>query len=439
MISPPRVANERAQVAASGKDIEDREPLRLVTRIRFQLIGGLLFAVIVPGFARWPTSSLVPGSGLDSLQSAMLGSMLALFLGYWALRQMIAYPGVQATQYIAPAFAISYSIIIVMFFFLRIDYSRYQFGASFIVAVVWFYACFFLARRALLQSFALVETGDTKGLKNLDAVNWFSLRKPVAPNRRLDGIVVDLRSDLSDDWNRFLADSALKGIPVYHVKQMAEALTGKVEIEHLSENSLGSVLPSLLYLRLKRLVDLGLAVILAPFFLIIIAFTAIAVKLDSKGPAFFLQPRMGFRGEPFRMIKLRTMKVGAQQAGGNFTEDNDPRITRIGRFLRKYRIDEFPQIINIFAGQMSWIGPRPEALELSDWYQRDIPFYRYRHIVRPGLSGWAQVHQGNVAQVEQATHKLHYDFYYIKHFSPWLDALITAKTIWTVLTGFGSK
>ena len=156
MISPPRIASERAQVVARGKDIEDRQPLRLVTRIRFQLIGGLIFAVIVPGLARWPASSLVPGSSMNSLQSAMLGSMLALFLGYWALRQMIAYPGVQATQYIAPAFAISYSVIIMMFFFLRIDYSRYQFGASFIVAVVWFYACFFLARRALLQRFALV-------------------------------------------------------------------------------------------------------------------------------------------------------------------------------------------------------------------------------------------------------------------------------------------
>ncbi|WP_337659994.1 sugar transferase [Anderseniella sp. Alg231-50] len=439
MISPPRVASERAQVATRGKGIEDRQPLRLVTRIRFQLIGGLVFAVIVPGLARWPAASLVPGSGMVSLQSAMLGSMLALFLGYWALRQMIAYPGVQATQYIAPAFAISYSIIIMMFFFLRIDYSRYQFGASFIVAIVWFYACFFLARRALLQNFALAEVGDTKGLRDLDTVEWFSLQAPAFPDQRLDGIVVDLRADLSDDWNRFLAASALKGIPIYHVKQMAEALTGKVEIEHLSENSLGSVLPSLLYLRLKRLVDLGLAVILAPLFLIIVGLTAIAVKLDSKGPAFFLQPRMGFRGKPFRMIKLRTMKVDAHKTGGNFTEDNDPRITRLGRFLRKYRIDEFPQIINIFAGQMSWIGPRPEALELSDWYQRDIPFYSYRHIVRPGLSGWAQVHQGNVAQVEQATHKLHYDFYYIKHFSPWLDALITAKTIWTVLTGFGSK
>jgi len=439
VIAPPRVASERAQVASIGNGIEDRQPMRLVTRIRFQLIGGIVFAVIVPGLARWPVSDLMPGADLNSLQSAMLGSTLALFLGYWALRQMIAYPGVQATQYIAPAFAVSYSIIIVLFFFLRIDYSRYQFGASFIVAIVWFYACYFLAQRTLLQSFALLETGDTKGLKDIDAVEWFSLGKPVFPERRMDGIVVDLRADLPDDWSRFLADCALRGVPVYHVKQMAEALTGKVEIEHLSENSFGSVLPSLLYLRLKRLVDLVAAVVLAPLFLILVGLAAIAIKLDSKGPVFFLQPRMGFRGRPFRMIKLRTMKVGAQAEGGNFTEENDPRITRTGRLLRKFRIDELPQIINIFAGQMSWIGPRPEAVELSDWYQRDIPFYSYRHIVRPGISGWAQVHQGNVAQVEQATHKLHYDFYYIKHFSPWLDVLITAKTIRTVLTGFGSK
>ncbi len=427
------------QVASRGKDIKDRQPMRLVTRIRFQLIGGIVFAIVVPALARWPNANLLPGSEMNSLQFAVLGSTLALFLGYWALRQMIAYPGVQATQYIAPAFAISYSIVIMMFFFLRIDYSRYQFGASFMVAIVWFYACFFLARRALLQSFALVEAGDTNGVKDMDTVEWVSLSKPVFPERRIDGIVVDLRADLSDDWNRFLAESALQGVPVYHVKQMVEALTGKVEIEHLSENSFGSVLPSLLYRRLKRVVDLAMAVILAPFFLILIALAAISIKLDSSGPVFFLQPRMGFRGKPFRMIKLRTMKVGGQKEGGSFTEENDPRITRIGRHLRKYRIDELPQIVNIFAGQMSWIGPRPEAVELSDWYQRDIPFYSYRHIVRPGISGWAQVHQGNVAQVEQATHKLHYDFYYIKHFSPWLDVLITAKTIRTVLTGFGSK
>ncbi len=131
--------------------------------------------------------------------------------------------------------------------------------------------------------------------------------------------------------------------------------------------------------------------------------------------------------------------MDADRMGSQFTADNDPRITRVGRVLRKYRIDELPQIINILAGEMSWIGPRPEAVELSQWYEREVPFYVYRHIVRPGITGWAQVNQGNVAEVEAATYKLHYDFYYIKHFSPWLDVLITAKTIRTVLTGFGSK
>ncbi len=426
-------------VGAVAGGIEVGQPMKLVTRIRFQLLGGILLAVIMPALVRWPSASLIQVASLSSLQSAMLGSFLALIAGYWALRQLINYPGVQATRYIFPAFASSYTLVILSFFFLRIEYSRYQFGASFLVAIIWFYLCFFLARRAQRPTYGLVAVGDTKGLNNIDIVNWVNLEKPTLPAGALDGIVVDLRSELSDQWSGFLARSALKGLPVYHVKQMSEALTGKVEIEHLSENSLGSVLPSLLYLRLKRLVDLGIAVMVAPVFAVIIAIAALFIKLDSKGPVFFRQPRMGFRGEPFEMIKLRTMSVDGEAPGSQFTEDNDPRITRVGKYLRRFRIDELPQIVNIMAGDMSWIGPRPEAIELSRWYEREIPFYSYRHIVRPGISGWAQVNQGNVAQVEAATYKLHYDFYYIKHFSPWLDALITAKTIWTIVTGFGSK
>jgi len=422
---------------ASG--IEEHQPLRLFTRIRVQLLGGMLFAVVMPALVRWPSTSLIPVSGLSGLQSAVLGSFLALLVGYWALRQFIDYPGVQATQYIFPVFAASYALVILGFFFLRIEYSRYQFGASFLVAIIWFYICFFLARRTLRPTYGLVTAGDTRGLNKIDIVDWVSLKQPAHPGGVLDGIVVDLRAELSDEWSGFLARSALKGLPVYHVKQMSEALTGKVEIENLSENSLGSVLPSLFYLKLKRLIDLGVAVVVTPVFMVIIAIAGLVIKLESRGPVFFLQPRMGFRGEPFEMIKLRTMQVDAQAAGSQFTEDDDPRITRVGKYLRKYRIDELPQIVNIMAGEMSWIGPRPEAIELSRWYERDIPFYSYRHIVRPGISGWAQVNQGNVAQLEAATYKLHYDFYYIKHFSPWLDALITAKTVRTILTGFGSK
>jgi lipopolysaccharide/colanic/teichoic acid biosynthesis glycosyltransferase len=107
--------------------------------------------------------------------------------------------------------------------------------------------------------------------------------------------------------------------------------------------------------------------------------------------------------------------------------------------LRKFRLDELAQILNILKGEMSWIGPRPEAEVLSHWYQGQIPFYRYRHVVKPGISGWAQVNQGHVADVEQVHRKLQYDFYYIKYFSPWLDLLIVVRTIKTILTGFGSR
>jgi lipopolysaccharide/colanic/teichoic acid biosynthesis glycosyltransferase len=121
------------------------------------------------------------------------------------------------------------------------------------------------------------------------------------------------------------------------------------------------------------------------------------------------------------------------------TRDGDDRVTRLGRFLRRYRIDELPQAINIIRGEMSWIGPRPEAVALSRWYELELPFYRYRHIVRPGITGWAQVNQGHVAEVEDVLWKLHYDFYYIKNFGFWLDILIIARTIRTVLSGFGAR
>ena len=121
------------------------------------------------------------------------------------------------------------------------------------------------------------------------------------------------------------------------------------------------------------------------------------------------------------------------------TSDDDDRITRVGRVLRTLRLDELPQIFNILKWEMSWIGPRPEAELLSAWYTSEIPFYRYRHVVKPGISGWAQVNQGHVAEVEDVYLKLHYDFYYIKYFSPWLDVLIVFRTIKTMLSGWGAR
>ena len=143
-------------------------------------------------------------------------------------------------------------------------------------------------------------------------------------------------------------------------------------------------------------------------------------------------------GKTFRVFKFRSMTVDHQ--GGHFTlKDEADRITRVGRVIRKYRLDELPQFLNVIKGDMSLIGPRPESSALAEWYDHEVPFFAYRHIVRPGISGWAQVMHGYAAGVEEMNDKIAYDFYYIKHFSFWLDLLIWYKTLRTILTGFGSR
>ena len=145
------------------------------------------------------------------------------------------------------------------------------------------------------------------------------------------------------------------------------------------------------------------------------------------------------------MVKFRTMRervVGDDDESRRddaITRTDDDRITRIGKVLRKSRLDELPQMWNVLTGEMSWIGPRPEARALADWYAAEIPFYDYRHIVQPGITGWAQVNQGHVADIEAINTKLRLDFYYVKNMSFWLDVLIALKTLRVVLRGLGAK
>jgi lipopolysaccharide/colanic/teichoic acid biosynthesis glycosyltransferase len=214
-----------------------------------------------------------------------------------------------------------------------------------------------------------------------------------------------------------------------------------VDIERLSENSFGSLVPARGYFYLKGLIDFLCAMLLLPLALPVMAVTAIAIRLDSKGPALFRQKRVGHAGKPITVYKFRTMRPAEadDERKAAMTGDDDDRITRVGGFLRNLRIDELPQIFNILKWEMSWIGPRPEAEVLSRWYTSEIPFYRYRHVVKPGITGWAQVNQGHVAEVHEVHRKLQYDFYYIKYFSPWLDVLIVFRTIKTMVTGWGAR
>lgn len=400
---------------------------------RWQLIGGLFLAVIAPALFRWPDELF----SASSLNNAIVGTAAALLAGYVFLRKLAAVPGLQIISYILPVFSISYGIMAAVLLLSREDYSRFHVLTSFVVAVGFYYVAFLVERRVKRPRLAVIAGGHTAELMECDRVDWAILQAPDQSLQDFDGIVADLRADLGAAWEAFLAHCALSGIPVYHSKQVQESLTGRVAIEHLSENTLGSLNPSALYVQLKLLLDLAVAIVLLPLAALICGIAAIFIKIDSKGPVFFTQERIGYRGAKLRIYKLRTMYMDAE--GTHYTERGDPRITRVGAFLRKYRIDELPQIFNILKGEMSWIGPRPEALSLAEWYERELAFYSYRHIVRPGITGWAQVQLGNVARPEMVRYKLHFDFYYIKNFSPWLDVVITVMTIRTILTGFGSR
>ncbi len=420
----------------------------LIAMIRFQTLGGLLFALAVPLLLR--PDNFLNLAIRDGELNTMMGAMLAVFIGYIMTRRLSNYPSVNAGSYVFISFSVSYLIVAGIFLMLRLEYVRSLFIVSFAFCMLWYVTVYFVERRAVILRYAIVPGGNSLELVDLNYSQWNVLETPGDYKNSYGSVVVDLRHSHLPEWERFVADCALRSIPVYHTKQVKESLTGKVEIEHLSENTFGSLLPSLIYQRLKLTIDVLIALLALPFILVILAVAGLATIFTSGGPVFFTQQRTGYRGVAFTVYKLRTMKnvADATKDSNNknegerkdaMTKDDDARITRLGAFLRKYRIDELPQVFNILKGEMSWIGPRPEAIVLSNWYEKELPFYHYRHIVRPGISGWAQVNQGHVAEMNQVHEKLHYDFFYIKNLSGWLDFLIVLKTMRIISSGFGSK
>ena len=190
----------------------------------------------------------------------------------------------------------------------------------------------------------------------------------------------------------------------------------------------------------KRLFDLIASAILLLLFAPIILIFALLVKLDSKGPAFYRQSRVGLFGQTFEVVKLRSMRTDAEISGkAVWAEKDDPRITRIGKFIRKTRIDELPQAWSVMKGEMSFVGPRPERPEFVSDLETKMPYYAERHMVKPGITGWAQINYPYGASIEDSRHKLEYDLYYAKNYTPFLDLLILLQTIRVVLWPEGAR
>jgi lipopolysaccharide/colanic/teichoic acid biosynthesis glycosyltransferase len=417
-----------------------RTQRRFVSRQRFNLLGSLVAVALLPFLLR---AMILPQDTFYAASiNALWANVLAVGIAFWVRLSIETYPGNRSTHVILPSIVLAHAIIVTGLLLTRLPYDRLALVAGFAAHILWAYGLYVAVHRMIRYRIAIVPFGDVERLKAIDNVDWHVMREPTLDDAvGCDGLVADFSANIPPEWEALLADAAVQGRMVYQVKQLQESLTGRVSIEHLSENSFGSLVPARAYFHLKSAADFILAVAVLPVMLPVLAAIAIAIKLDSPGPVLFRQRRVGRAGVPFYMLKFRTMVH--REANGDveeaITHDGDPRITRAGARLRQARLDELPQIFNILAGQMSWIGPRPEAEALSAWYTGEIPFYRYRHVVRPGISGWAQVNQGHVASVDEVHAKLQYDFYYVKYFSAWLDILITFRTIRTMMTGFGSR
>jgi exopolysaccharide biosynthesis polyprenyl glycosylphosphotransferase len=256
------------------------------------------------------------------------------------------------------------------------------------------------------------------------------------------GVVVGTKISLSDVQVQSLMQLRLKGIPVYQLPDIWETLCYKLpsyllEDEWFAFSSGFNLVFCGFCLKIKRFTDIMLTGVLSVLLLPLMVIVGLIIKLDSPGPIFYSQLRTGLYGKPFRVYKFRSMYQDAEKKGAQWAIQRDPRITRVGYWLRVLRIDELPQIWNVLSGEMSLIGPRPERPEFDVKLKEAIPYYEMRYLVKPGITGWAQVLYPYGASLEDAYEKLAYDLYYIKNYSLWLDMVIVLKTIRVVLLGKG--
>ena len=265
----------------------------------------------------------------------------------------------------------------------------------------------------------------------------------IIDDMNISDIVVAINGEIKGETFQTILDAQERGLEVTRMPIMYEELTQRVPVEHLESDwvirsFVDQVRVSGMYELAKRLMDVLGAVFGCLIFAFVFPFVSLAILLESGFPIFYSQTRLGKGGKVFRILKFRTMKQDAEEDGVvKMAEENDPRVTRVGNFLRRTRLDEMPQFLSVLRGEISMVGPRAERPELVADFQKRIPFYRARLLVKPGLTGWAQINYGYVANVRETIVKLEYDLYYIKHRTISLDFIIILRTIGTVLRRTG--
>ena len=254
-------------------------------------------------------------------------------------------------------------------------------------------------------------------------------------------LAVDLRAVLSERVAQYLSSCDVAGYSIRPFARIYEEHTGRVPLVHVAEGwEISAPLLEVAYwLPGKRFFDVLLTVLTSVIWVPLGLMVALYVKVADPGFSVFRQDRVGLNSASFTMFKFRTMGLDAEKDGPQFAQEQDPRLIRGGSFLRRSRLDEIPQMWNVLKGDMTLVGPRAEQITFAERFRREIPFYDHRHLVRPGITGWAQVNYGYADDQAETVEKLTYDLYYLKHMSPVMDLRIFSKSIWTVISGAGAR
>ena len=404
----------------------------------FQWLAGLCVVLVAPAAWFWGREFWLHLDAARTNTVWVVGICFAIII--LVLHRLSRFSGGQIMANIMPIVSGVFLLAFAALFFSRSSYSRAVLMSAYVLSLLWCYLGYYVGGRYRRLKVALLPMDPPCDLEPTPTLEIRHLTEPDLQGVRYDAVVADLRgASMTPAWERFLAQCILAHIPVFNVSQVMESQTGRVRIDHLSENEVGALIPSQLYTVCKRLFDIIAVLITLPLTLPLMILTALAIRLDSAGPALFAQDRVGLGNRDFRIYKFRSMYQDAESEGARMASADDERITRVGAFIRRVRLDELPQLWNVLVGDMSLIGPRPEQRVFVDQFDAEIPFYIYRHVVRPGITGWAQVMQGYVNDADATRVKIQHDFYYIKYFSLWLDILILFKTVRIVLTGWGAR
>ena len=436
-----------ARASKRGQTVGAR---RRVAMLTWGSYGAAAWIVVLVILGRVVPATPAPTIFIDTLWWS-LGALVFTIL---SIDRFIHVPAAQGGIWVVFSSAACFAGLLILLAATHAAYSRVAIAGSFTITTLWLFIGIRRHLRSLVLKLGVPEPGVLALLSTardaLRSVQLTHVRADLIATddvdvmMDLDGVVIDRYANKSKALQRVITRLKLRGTRIYSADHIHELLTGRLALSHTEDSFLDDSSGRVIYTIVKRGLDLLGASVLLTVLAIPMLGIAVALRLDGRSTrALFLQERVGQGGQPFRMIKFCTMRpldvTHEARVDPQGESHDDARITPVGRLLRRYRLDELPQLLNVLAGTMSLIGPRPEwTASAGDFFDR-IPHYPYRHLVRPGITGWAQVTQGHVTDLSDAMIKLELDLFYVKHMSFALDLVIGIRTVRTVITGHGSR